>query len=222
SKLFLKERRDCTGKSLRRAWLRDLRLLQLRNEHLRSFLRRFVISSLYQRNVIYARRPSAENLPGFQVLYKWIKAAVLRDDMKVGCRVFLRQLTNIESNVKIESIGSVTCNLDVLGSASQALQGRCQLERNFRLIGTNEHHDFEVVRLKHCQGQRSNVFEIYQDEVHSHALSLAKSATGHGRVDAFLARRVDGLSCTTSHFITATRQETPSLGGGNHNQGAGA
>ena len=85
--------------------------------------------------------------------------------MKVGARISSGKLPNVESNVKVERVLSVSGDLDVFAVRSHSLKRSGKLKWNFGLGCANEHENLEVIVLQGSQRFGLYAFKVDQNHI---------------------------------------------------------
>src|SRR5687767_2649599 len=102
------------------------------------------------------------------MLDQWVKACVLRDDVKEGVRFLGRNAANVVGDVEVQSVRPDTGDLDVLRPISHSLNCRNQVERQLGLGRSHKYLYFEVISGKHLEGCRLHAFKVDEDDVGPH------------------------------------------------------
>ena len=102
-----------------------------------------------------------------------VEAGVLRDDVKVRSRIGRCELAYVKSDVKVESVGTVPHDLDVLRPGSESLHRASDVEEDLVLSRADENDDLKVLLIEHCHRIGLDILEVYEDVI---------CANAHGRL----------------------------------------
>lgn len=101
--------------------------------------------------------------------------------MEVSIWLLCGKLANVERNMKIQRVGAIARDLDVLSAEAEALKRHGGFERDFGLVSTNKNKHLEMLLVKKIKPLGLDILVIDKDIIDFHVDPLQIMAEHNGK-----------------------------------------